>query len=65
MRGDGKQEGLYFELKEKWDGTKVTKAVCCFANAYGGFLIVGATQHPDGRIDSYPGLDPSDGGLYG
>src|SRR6266571_644179 len=60
LRRDGKQEGLYFELKEQWTADRVTKGICCLANAYGGFLIVGATQHPDGTIDKFPGLDPSE-----
>jgi hypothetical protein len=60
LRSAGKQEGLYLELKEKWPAAGVAKTICAFANAYGGFLIIGATQKPDGKIDRFPGLDPKE-----
>lgn len=59
LRTAGKQEGLYFEFKGQWPATGVAKTVCAYANAYGGFLVLGATQTADAKIDRFPGLDPS------
>jgi hypothetical protein len=58
LRSAGKQEGLCLELKEKWPAGGVGKTICAFANAFGGFLIIGATQKPDGKIDRFLGVDP-------
>jgi Putative DNA-binding domain len=57
LRVDGTPEGLLLELKEQWRMESVSKAVCAFANAFGGLLIIGAAQAPDGSIAAYPGLD--------
>jgi Putative DNA-binding domain len=57
LRVDGTPEGLLLELKEQWRMESVSKAVCAFANAFGGLLIIGAAQATDGSIAAYPGLD--------
>lgn len=57
LRSEGKGETLFFEFKERLDCADVGKAVCAFANALGGFLLIGVTAKPsDNSVDRYPGL---------
>src|SRR5438034_1179027 len=51
------RENLFFEFKEKLNPRHIPKSVAAFANASGGFLMIGATQEPDGTLRDFPGLD--------
>jgi predicted HTH transcriptional regulator len=52
--------GCLFEFKEKWNPRYVAKSVSAFANASGGYLIIGATQEPDATLAALPGGDVAD-----
>jgi hypothetical protein len=57
-RSAGKCESLYIELKAIWTPEDVTRCVCAFANASGGYLLFGVSETADGCVDRFPGLDP-------
>lgn len=60
LRDRGVGETLFFEFKSDFEGRAVSKTACAFANAYGGFLLHGATASPANVVDGYPGVDPGD-----
>jgi len=49
-------EGLFFEFKSEWTPRHVSKTVAAFANAQGGFLLIGATER-QGALVGFPGVD--------
>lgn len=51
------RENLFFEFKEKWNPRYVAKSVSAFANASGGYLLIGATQESDGTLAGLPGVE--------
>lgn len=60
LRAEGKGEALFFEFKGDFRGEYVEKAVCAFANALGGFLLLGVAADTENRIAAFPGLEAAD-----